>query len=245
MARRNIDAFLATGADRIVTCSAGCGSSMKEYEELLKDDPVYSEKARQASEMTRDINELLMELPFRRPSAHLERQVTYQDPCHLAHAQRISAAPRTISAVDRRGAADRDGEPVDVLRRRRDLLCGAARAVAADTEPKSRGDRRDGGRGGNHGQSRVQCCSWSRDFERQDTGFPCGTWWISWTRRTAWRSRRRRGEARHQRRRDGSPEPSPLQLDLEQARASQLPGSRRRGPFGLLPGLIRRQPRSR
>ena len=96
MARRNIDAFLATGADRIVTCSAGCGSSMKEYHELLKDDPDYAEKARQACEMTRDITELLMELPFRRPSSLLERRVTYQDPCHLAHAQRISIAPRAI-----------------------------------------------------------------------------------------------------------------------------------------------------
>ncbi len=96
MARRNIDALLSAGADRIVTCSAGCGSTMKEYHDLLKDDPEYSEKARQASEMTRDITELLLELPFRRPASHLERQVTYQDPCHLAHAQRISRAPRTI-----------------------------------------------------------------------------------------------------------------------------------------------------
>ena len=96
MARRNIDAFLSAGADVIVTCSAGCGSSMKEYAELLKDDPAYADRARQASEMTRDINELLVELPFRRPAIHMERHVTYQDPCHLAHAQRISAAPRAI-----------------------------------------------------------------------------------------------------------------------------------------------------
>ena len=96
MARRNIDAFLGSGADRIVTCSAGCGSTMKEYEELLKDDPTYAERAREASEKTQDITEFLLELPFRRPVAHLERTVTYQDPCHLAHAQRISAAPRAI-----------------------------------------------------------------------------------------------------------------------------------------------------
>ena len=96
MARRNIDAFLALGVDRIVTCSAGCGSSMKEYAELLKDDPAYADKARQASEITQDVNELLAELPLRPPAAHLERRVTYQDPCHLAHAQRISAAPRAI-----------------------------------------------------------------------------------------------------------------------------------------------------
>ena len=96
MARRNIDALLAGEADRIVTCSAGCGSTMKEYEELLKDDPEYAERAREASEKTQDITEFLVELPFRQPLAHLDRTVTYQDPCHLAHAQRISAAPRAI-----------------------------------------------------------------------------------------------------------------------------------------------------
>ena len=96
MARKNIDAFLSTGADRIVTCSAGCGSTMKEYHELLKDDPEYAEKARRASDMTQDITEFLVELPFRQPEANLQRTVTYQDPCHLAHAQRISAAPRAI-----------------------------------------------------------------------------------------------------------------------------------------------------
>ena len=96
MARRNIDAFLSLGVDLIVTCSAGCGSSMKEYAELLKDDTEYADKARQASEITRDINEVLVELPFRHPAVHLQRRVTYQDPCHLAHAQRISAAPRAI-----------------------------------------------------------------------------------------------------------------------------------------------------
>ncbi len=96
MARKNIDSFLSSGADCIVTCSAGCGSTMKEYEELLKDDEEYAAKARQASEMTQDITEFLAELPFRPPAANLPRTVTYQDPCHLAHAQRISAAPRAI-----------------------------------------------------------------------------------------------------------------------------------------------------
>ena len=96
MARRNIDAMLRGGADRIVTCSAGCGSTMKEYAHLLKDDPSYAEKAQEAVAKTRDITEFLLELPFRTPQAHLERTVTYQDPCHLAHAQGIAAAPRAI-----------------------------------------------------------------------------------------------------------------------------------------------------
>ena len=96
LARRNIDAFLAAGVDRIITASAGCGSSMKEYHELLKDDPEYAEKARRFSELTEDITEFLAALPLEPPRASVERRVTYQDPCHLAHAQRITQAPRAI-----------------------------------------------------------------------------------------------------------------------------------------------------
>ncbi|NQW23907.1 MAG: 4Fe-4S dicluster domain-containing protein [SAR202 cluster bacterium] len=96
MARTNIDALMAAGVERIVTSSAGCGSTMKEYADLLKDDPEYSAKAARFGEMTQDVTELLVGLPFQAPTATVNRKVTYQDPCHLAHAQRITAAPRTI-----------------------------------------------------------------------------------------------------------------------------------------------------
>ena len=96
MARRNIDVFLAAGVDRIVVASAGCGSTMKEYPELLKNVPEYADKARRFSALTVDITELLVALPFNPPKARLARHVTYQDPCHLAHAQRITEPPRTI-----------------------------------------------------------------------------------------------------------------------------------------------------
>ena len=96
MARTNIDALMAAGVERVVTSSAGCGSTMKEYAELLKDDPDYSAKAVRFSEMTQDVTEFLVGLPFQAPSATVNRKVTYQDPCHLAHAQRITAAPRAI-----------------------------------------------------------------------------------------------------------------------------------------------------
>ena len=96
MARRNIDVFLAAGVDRIATASAGCGSAMKEYHELLANDPIYLEKARRFSRLTLDITELLVSLPFQPPKASIPRKVTYQDPCHLAHAQRVTAPPREI-----------------------------------------------------------------------------------------------------------------------------------------------------
>ena len=100
LARRNIDIFLAAGADqpgyRIVTASAGCGSNMKEYGELLKNDPRYAEPARRFAELTADITEFLAELPLDPPWGWVPRRVTYQDPCHLAHAQRISRQPRDL-----------------------------------------------------------------------------------------------------------------------------------------------------
>lgn len=96
MARTNIDALMAAGVEQVITSSAGCGSSMKEYAELLKDDPAYREKAIRFSEMTKDVTEFLVSLPFTPPTAEIARKITYQDPCHLAHAQRITAAPRII-----------------------------------------------------------------------------------------------------------------------------------------------------
>ena len=96
MARHNIDVFLDAGVDRVVVASAGCSAAMKEYQELLADDPDYADKARRFSGLTVDITELLVSLSFESPKGRLERKVTYQDPCHLAHAQRITAAPREI-----------------------------------------------------------------------------------------------------------------------------------------------------
>ena len=96
MARRNIDAFRSAGVDVVVTASAGCGSSMKEYGDLLRDDPDYAEAAREFAANTRDITEFLDGLPMEPPQAELPWRVTMQDPCHLAHAQRITDAPRRV-----------------------------------------------------------------------------------------------------------------------------------------------------
>ena len=96
MARKNIDAFRAANVDVIVTASAGCGSSMKEYGDLLREDPEYSDYAREFATQTRDITEFLAELPLDPPRRDFQCRVTMQDPCHLAHAQRITEAPRQL-----------------------------------------------------------------------------------------------------------------------------------------------------
>jgi Fe-S oxidoreductase len=96
MARHNIDVFLEAGVDRVAVASAGCGSTMKEYGELLRDDPVYAARAERVATITVDISELLVELSFRRPEGQVHGTATYQDSCHLAHAQRITRPPRTV-----------------------------------------------------------------------------------------------------------------------------------------------------
>ena len=100
LARRNIDIFLAAAADKlgykVITASAGCGSNMKEYGELLKHDPQYAEPARRFAALTLDITEYLADLPLDPPTGRVNRRVTYQDPCHLAHAQRITRQPRDV-----------------------------------------------------------------------------------------------------------------------------------------------------
>jgi glycolate oxidase iron-sulfur subunit len=95
-ARKNIDAMLSPEFDAIVTNAAGCGSVMKEYADLLKDDPTYSERAMQFVTKVRDINEYLAQVGLVEPKRKLTKRVTYADPCHLAHAQGVRKAPREL-----------------------------------------------------------------------------------------------------------------------------------------------------
>jgi glycolate oxidase iron-sulfur subunit len=96
LARVNIAAFERSGADVYVVNAAGCGSTLKEYGRLLADDPAWRTRAEAFASRVRDVTEVLdaMELP----PAHtrLDARVTYQEPCHLVHAQRISGAPRRL-----------------------------------------------------------------------------------------------------------------------------------------------------
>ncbi len=96
LARRNIDAFLASGVDYIAVDSAGCGSTMKEYGTLFANDRAYAEKASQVAARVRDVTELLVEIGFEAPVGHVDETVTYQDSCHLVHAQRVRSAPRQV-----------------------------------------------------------------------------------------------------------------------------------------------------
>ena len=98
LARRNIVAFEESGADWYVVNAAGCGSALKEYGELFREDATWRERAHAFSHRVRDITELLDTIGLAPDLGVVEATVTYQEPCHLAHAQRITGAPRRLLA---------------------------------------------------------------------------------------------------------------------------------------------------
>lgn len=97
LARRNIDAFEAAGVEYIIVNAAGCGAMMKEYGAQLERDPEWSERAKRFSSKVRDLFEFLVERGVR-TGAPLPLRVTYDAPCHLHHAQRITRAPLDVLA---------------------------------------------------------------------------------------------------------------------------------------------------
>jgi glycolate oxidase iron-sulfur subunit len=98
LAKRNIEAFEESGADYYIVNAAGCGSALKEYGELLSGDPRWSDRAERFSARVRDVLEFLDQLEIDPRLGPLDETVTYQEPCHLVHAQRIAAAPRRLLA---------------------------------------------------------------------------------------------------------------------------------------------------
>jgi glycolate oxidase iron-sulfur subunit len=97
LARHNIEVFERAGVDRVVVNAAGCGSAMKEYGELLANDPAWATRAHDLSAKVRDVNELLVELGEPRATRHpIAARVAYHDACHLAHGQGIRAQPRAL-----------------------------------------------------------------------------------------------------------------------------------------------------
>lgn len=98
LARKTIDVFERANVDTIVTNAAGCGSNVKEYVHLLRDDPEYAERAQRFSAKCKDISEILVELEPRSPRHPLKLRVAFHDSCHLQHAQGVRSQPRALLA---------------------------------------------------------------------------------------------------------------------------------------------------
>jgi glycolate oxidase iron-sulfur subunit len=118
MARTMIEIFDRENVDTVVINAAGCGSTMKEYGHLLRDDPHWADRARAFSAKCKDITEILCELTPVAPRHPLALRIAYHDACHLRHAQGIHQQPRQLLAGIPRLEVAEIAEPT--------LCCGSA-----------------------------------------------------------------------------------------------------------------------
>ena len=95
-ARKTIDTFEKENLDNVIVNAAGCGSTMKEYGHLLRDDPEYAARARAFSEKVLDVSEFLAEIGPVAERHPLPVPVAYHDACHLGHAQGVRRQPREV-----------------------------------------------------------------------------------------------------------------------------------------------------
>jgi glycolate oxidase iron-sulfur subunit len=96
LAKKTIDVFDRASVDTIVTNAAGCGSNVKEYGHLLRDDPKYAERGQEFAAKSKDISEVLTELEPRGKRYPLKLRVAFHDSCHLQHAQGVCSEPRAL-----------------------------------------------------------------------------------------------------------------------------------------------------
>ncbi|MCI4011863.1 heterodisulfide reductase-related iron-sulfur binding cluster [Brevibacterium sp. ZH18] len=103
-ARRIVDTFESAEVDYLVVNSAGCGSTMKEYADILANDPLYADRAEVLAGKVRDVTEILVELGPEAPrhpvadaaGTNGDLRVAYHDACHLSHAQGVRNPPREL-----------------------------------------------------------------------------------------------------------------------------------------------------
>jgi glycolate dehydrogenase iron-sulfur subunit len=94
LAKATIEAF--EGYDHVVVNAAGCGSAIKDYGHLLRDEPDWAQRAADLSARARDVHELLASVAPRATRHPIELTVAYHDACHLAHAQQVRSQPRQL-----------------------------------------------------------------------------------------------------------------------------------------------------
>jgi glycolate oxidase iron-sulfur subunit len=99
-ARRNIDAWIAEiegeGIDAILVTASGCGTTIKDYGFMLRDDPAYAERAARVSALAKDITEFLAGLELPPPSHPPGLKVAYHAACSLQHGQKVTETPKTL-----------------------------------------------------------------------------------------------------------------------------------------------------
>jgi glycolate oxidase iron-sulfur subunit len=103
-ARRNVDAWTAEldggGLDAILITASGCGTTIKDYGHMLREDPAYAAKAARVSALAKDVTEYLVGLGLPPPATPVpELTVTYHSACSMQHGQQIRAEPKALLAA--------------------------------------------------------------------------------------------------------------------------------------------------
>ena len=96
MAKQNIDFASKLVVAAIVTPCASCSSFLKDYGKLLANEPEWSEKAKNFVNKVKDFSEFLIDIGLVTEMGTVKKKITYHDPCHLSHHQKIKEPPRTI-----------------------------------------------------------------------------------------------------------------------------------------------------
>jgi glycolate oxidase iron-sulfur subunit len=100
--RRNIDAWMheieGRGLDAILVTASGCGTMIKDYGFLLRNDSAYATNAARVAALTQDISEYLMKLGLNQPAQDSGLVVAYQAACSLQHGQKVVSEPKTLLA---------------------------------------------------------------------------------------------------------------------------------------------------
>ena len=98
LARRNLDAIDASGAEYLITGCGSCGGAWQhEYKEIFANDPVYAPKAAKWAQRTYDVSTFLVDvIKYRPPMGRVDAVVTYHDSCHLKKTMKVAREPREI-----------------------------------------------------------------------------------------------------------------------------------------------------
>jgi glycolate oxidase iron-sulfur subunit len=99
-ARANVDAWTreveGEGLDAILVTASGCGTSLKEYGFMLREDPAYAAKAARVSALAKDVTEFLAQIALPPPSNPQGLRVAYHAACSLQHGQKVTEAPKAL-----------------------------------------------------------------------------------------------------------------------------------------------------
>lgn len=119
-ARRNVEAWereMARPLDAIIVTTSGCGTTIKDYGHMLREDPLYADRAARVSALAKDVTEFLSEVGLPARVEVPDLAIAYQAPCSMRHGQQITAPPLELLGA----AGFRVQEPAEAH-----ICCGSA-----------------------------------------------------------------------------------------------------------------------